>query len=247
MEESVFEVNIKGPGRNLIDIIWTEGSAKVKCTREEQMQMQLVISNVAGGKKYFSLLLHGVKVREVVPHTCEQLGGASYQFRIPLEQLFGAENESFASLRLNTGMSSANALISDQQKSLCSLVFSIFVFWRILVLTEQFGKEFETFCQLNNQKPTDSLWKSWLQSIKPIVTVKQQKPRSDRRVVGASENEEKKEDEEQKQPENAAAARRGKRKGIRALKIDKIPNKYLPRLNKWSCPRMYLHFYSERL
>ena len=81
-----------------------------------------------------------------------------------------------------------------------------------------------------------------MQSVKPIFTVKQQKPRSDRRVVGASENEEKKEDEGQQQPENAAVARRGKRKGIRALKIDKIPNKFLPRLNKWTCPRMFLAF-----
>ena len=118
MEETIFTVNVRGAERNIIEFEWREDSIRAAVPATEQRHMQLIISNVSGGKKTLSFLMTGAHVREIVPHSFQHLGGPSYQFRVPIEQEFGAENERNASLRLNTGMSSANTLITDEQKSM---------------------------------------------------------------------------------------------------------------------------------
>ena len=86
-------MNVRGPGRNIIEFEWRGDSVKASVTEEDQRFLQLLISNVSGGKKTLSFLLAGAHVRSVVPHSYQHLGGPSYQFRFPLEQEFGAENE----------------------------------------------------------------------------------------------------------------------------------------------------------
>ena len=114
----------------------------------------------------------------------------------------------------------------------------------ICVFVERFGKEFEEFCRRNNQKPSDSLWLSWLPHAEQLITVKRQKPRRDRRIVGsgaagAGDEEEKKSDE---LPQQNPIRRRGRRKGKKVLNVDKIPNKYLGRLDNWDCPSLLIYF-----
>ena len=117
MERSVFKIEIEGPADNIVAISWTEKDAAPDVSDEELLEMRLVIANTSGGEKELSFLLEGIKPRQNIPPIVKCLHGSSYQIIIPTMQLFGGINDPSSSLRLSTGMSSANALISDEQKS----------------------------------------------------------------------------------------------------------------------------------
>ena len=117
MERSVFKIEIEGPEDNIVQISWSEKDAAPVVSDEELLEMRLVIANTSGGDKTLSFLLEGMKPRQNVPPIVKCVHGSSYQIIIPTLQLFGGQNDPSSSLRLNTGMSSANALISDKEKS----------------------------------------------------------------------------------------------------------------------------------
>ena len=117
----------------------------------------------------------------------------------------------------------------------------------LFFVAEEYGPQFEKWCKETHQTSSDSLFEHYLTLIKSIVTVKKDRPRTDRRIVRErnQENEEKEgkidANEEQMEPENDenenVPIRRLKRKGKKKIIVDKIPNKLLPRLEKWSCVR----------
>lgn len=118
MEKVTFAVNVDGPDDNLLIISWTEPDAAPDVTDDDMIDMRLVVANTSGGEKHLSFLLEGIKLRENIPPMIKCLHGSSYQITLAMEQLFGAENESNTNLTLSTGMSSANAQISQAQRSM---------------------------------------------------------------------------------------------------------------------------------
>ena len=132
---------------------------------------------------------------------------------------------------------------------LCTLHLKLpflYYFFVLFFVSEQYGPQFQQWCKDTHQTSSDSLFEYYLTLIKSIITVKKDRPRTDRRIVRekSPENEEKEggmdANQEQMEPENDENQNlpiRGKRKGKKKIIVDKIPNKLLPRLEKWSCIR----------
>ena len=103
----------------------------------------------------------------------------------------------------------------------------------------KYGPQFEKWCEEQSQTSSDKLFIHWLSIVKSIVTVKRDKPRNDRRILQnhPGENDDEKEDEEEQEQDDGRVAK--KRKGRKKLKVDKIPNKLLSRLDNWDNISMF--------